>query len=148
MGTNYYWTPTNSLGFPSPCSLHIGKLSGGWQFMFQGHTPESLKALWAHRPDAHTLPSQHTLKSWKQWKALILSGGLVSDEYDNTLRAEDFIEMVQARSPGKFWHDKPLQNHLLVLREDARYRDDPRWHDESLNWLDSEGFCFSISSFS
>lgn len=148
MGTNYYWTPTNSLGFPSPSSLHIGKISGGWQFMFQGYTPESLKQRWAHRPDAHELPSEYTIKSWEQWKALILSGGIVSDEYDHTLRAEDFIEMVELRSPGKLVQGNPLPNALLALREDPRHRDDPQWHDEERNWLDDRGFCFSIANFS
>ena len=60
-------------------TLHIGKQSAGWAFIFSA----------AEGP-----------KSWAEWKALLATGQIV-DEYGEAVSLEQFEAMIEARKGGK-----------------------------------------------
>ena len=73
MGTNYY---TEQHGE----ELHIGKMSGGWEFML--YAPEEGP------------------QSWKEWKEF-LRGRPIEDEYGKSISLPEFISRVESsRRPG------------------------------------------------
>jgi hypothetical protein len=84
MGTNYYLhenaCPTCGRG-PEP--LHIGKSSGGWVFAL------------------HVIPEEgiNDLPDWiKRWE----KGGVVKDEYGETVTPEEMISVIKDRAWGRW----------------------------------------------
>ncbi|TNC14946.1 hypothetical protein FF100_05060 [Methylobacterium terricola] len=82
MGTNYY------VDFKPPCpccgeggeKLHIGKSSGGWEFLFAPY-PE------------------HGLTSFAAWKDY-LKDRTILNEYGDTITLADLINIVEAKKGG------------------------------------------------
>jgi len=70
---------------------HIGKRSAGWQFIFRGWQDKEFSA-----------------NSWADWKAHILSGGAVYDEYGQEYMPHEFFKLVEdtmvpgARNSGEY----------------------------------------------
>ena len=138
MSTNYYVNePVCDCPCPhctAPENPHIGKLSGGWEFMFS---------------------SVHGPKSWKEWKEYLLNGPTpevadpresqgsrirarnVIDEFGVIHTPEEFIKRVEStRRPGATNQTKYVN----------RSRTSPP-HDHDLHSLDAEGWSFTNSDF-
>ena len=74
MGTNYYFKPFN-VGYGSIASIHIGKSSCGWKFVF--HSTEEFK----------------TSEDWFK----VLKSGVIRSEYNEILSFSVFREMINAK---------------------------------------------------
>lgn len=142
MGTNYTWRHAECRCCERYEELHIGKSSGGWEFMFRGHR------------ELEGDPTQN-IESWADWKQRIRSEGRVIDEYGTPMPTEEFIQMVEKHlSPGKTFSGpggKPVKllNHIDTILADPKYEYLwPRMRDPKENWKDAEGFSFGIGEFS
>jgi hypothetical protein len=97
MGTNYYYEtkPCESCGHNE--SLHMGKCSGGWAFLFRGYRPD----------EDCSGPRIESLQDWL--KFMEGTPGKLVDEYDRELSVEDFVAMVRGKqgekSHGDGWVD-------------------------------------------
>lgn len=80
--------------------------------------------------------------SWKEWKALLLTGGgLIFDEYGRFWLTVDFIAAVEATpADARRW-----QYDWMVRRDPRRVSDGPAI---DMTWLDADGFTFSGHGFS
>lgn len=83
MGTNYYLEeptgdPCRGCGLPSLVSLHIGKSSGGWAFLFRAHEGVRSEVDWRARIET-----------------AVAAGGRIVDEYDRDCSVEEFWKMVE-----------------------------------------------------
>jgi hypothetical protein len=91
MGTNYYVMPAPccpTCGRSDP-SIHIGKSSAGWAFLFHGHEDEKL-----------------TLTTAKEWFAH-LEGREIRDEYGCHVSLDDFKAMVERKKNDRIsWSDR------------------------------------------
>lgn len=122
MGTNYYWNdgapacPT--CGHERAQEIHIGKSSGGWTFSFHG-TDE--------------------IRSWRDWKKVLQSGGQITNEYGDIVSFEEFRATVEDRS----WPGGMLNHHDYCK---ARNEYGPSYL--ALLWKDAEGYSFSAGEFS
>lgn len=86
MSTNFYW----QISKDETCShcghtksgelVHIGKRSGGWQFLFQTYG---------------------NVKSWRDWKNLLSGGAKIEDEYGRTYTIEQLEEIVKNTISGQ-----------------------------------------------
>lgn len=116
MGTNYYLAET-------PCEnacKHCGKAT-------ELHIGKSLRMFQAHQGT-----SFGPLTSWQQWRKAIQAVGLVTDEYRNTYKADEFIALVEA----------------VPMNERRRQYDWMRDHYEVVSdWLDDDGFSFTWGDF-
>jgi len=119
MGTNYYL----HAGICECCGradaiYHIGKSSAGWKFLFQAYEFEE--------------GEQPQIKTIEDWKVLLFNEGYkIYDEYD------------QEWDVNKFWN--LVQNKEL----DPDNRSHVRWYGiEGDDWIDSQGYDFSLRRFS
>lgn len=122
MSTNYYHR-TNICG---SChrydEIHIGKLSGGWQFSFRAHDE---------------------IRSWKDWQAKIIQGGQIFDEYGEAVPLAEFGAIVE-NSRGKEDHIDYLQKSPSPFEREhigTALHSGDQFHDP-------DGFSFSFSEFS
>lgn len=151
MGTNYYFKPSSG-PLKAYAYLHIGKHSGGWEFMFQGYDVRGGERL-LEIPDSGGLrvkveTAALRVRSWEEWKQLLRdTQGVIEDEYATVYTPQEFEALVQQASPGKVWgpERKPLLNHNDYIRQQA-------WPWSASNggteWKDPQGFSFSLNEFS
>lgn len=134
MGTNYYVrvpvlkcphcggdTPE---GFED---VHIGKLSGGWEFIFRGYKDDS------------TMPEISSIKDW----LMFLDAKKIFDEYGVEYTITQFVDLVKDSREtwlvdGKVKHP---QNHFKYCLEHH-----PRNMEDQ--WLDADGWSFNAREFS
>lgn len=93
MSTNYYFNPQREACLTCERSfepLHIGKLSGGWEFTFAGH--EKLGIL-----------------TFADWRVVLQTGGTIVDEYGRAVSLDDFVALVKASRKGD------NRNHAKLL---------------------------------
>jgi hypothetical protein len=122
MGTNYYIAFVSDAGRACPCckklseTLHIGKSSMGWDFLFRGYK----------RPE-----TDYQLDTWEAWKEFILGKEtIVYDEYGKVHDKQEIIDFIEARHAN--------QNNLKNKVEPDR---DAEWVDkEGYVFVDRE-FC-------
>jgi hypothetical protein len=115
MGTNYYHEPDEAAvcakcgAACTSCGAveHIGKSSAGWTFSF-------------HATD--------TEKSWADWRKRLEAGGVIRDEYGDTVALAKFAAMV----------DRKRQSPRHHAREYPQYG----------SYTDPEGHSFSPGEFS
>lgn len=104
------------------------------------HICKSLRTFRGYRPDPDW-PDEFTgplLATWQQWKAELLKGGEVWDEYGRREETAAFIEAVEATKPEHRrrqydWMVEHARDYGLSLGRD---------------WLDPEGFSFAEGEFS
>lgn len=103
MGTNYYVDEPPTCNNPAHSDTsHIGKHSGGWQFLF------------------HSVPEKG-LTSWGQWRAH-LKGKVIHDEYGRTVSLTRLTEIIEA-AKGKRDHVAEAQNFAGGHYSDSYHRD-------------------------
>jgi len=133
VGTNYFLRLNECPGCGRYDELHIGKLSGGWEFGFQGYDVEDIPPIIFH--GGH-------IRSWADWKDA-LSRGRIFDEYGREVSEEKFVQIVES-SRGIWGPDgKPTQNHYDYCQQHY-----PSSIHPDLEWKDSEGWSFSLGEFS
>lgn len=121
MGTNYYWKPDPCPTCGHSKTYHIGKNSGGWEFLFQGFRDE-----W----------SEYPARSAGDWRKHLASGGKIENEYGDTITPDEFWKLVaDSRRPGSL-------NHTTYCQQ--RHRE----HAERSCWIDDAGWSFCDSDFS
>ena len=86
MGTNYY----HETGVCEHCGhakqrRHIGKSSFGWCFSLHVE------------PDSTAFP-----QSWDDWLRELNSGGRIVNEYGDTLKPDELVEIVTQRGDGRY----------------------------------------------
>lgn len=82
-----------------------------------------------------------TIKSWADWKARLLDGGEVWDEYGERIPTDEFIARVEATDPERRrWQYDWMAEHLP-----ERVSVQPA---EGMDWLDADGFSFYGGAFS
>lgn len=123
MGTNFYWQPTPN----AEEQYHVGKRSGagngllsyGFEGMREG-------------PDG-------PIDSWQRWKNVILSGGILVDEYGTEWAPRDFFAEVEATT---------VENRRRQYDWVQEHKDEPgyAWHTFD-DWLDADGFSFTFLEF-
>ena len=122
MGTNFYWYPPDHKDDEEE-PLHIGKRSGAGggllSYSFQGH-----------REGVDT-----KIDSWAKWKACLLSGGHVRDEYDQVIDTQEFIAQVEATTPEN-------RRRQFDWMRDHGYPLGPEG-----DWLCDDGFSFTYKDF-
>ena len=127
MGMNYY----HRINICDHCNRydekHIGKSSAGWEFSFQGYTPED------NRP---------VILSFKDWKRELKNTGKIFDEDGEEISYEKFVELIESKKNGTF-NDNPNKNHYDYCMAEANIRG----YDMSNDWKDEEGHSFASSDF-
>ena len=87
MGTNYYLEPTQTpcptCGYDPSERIHIGKLSGGWEFSFHG---------------------TDTIRSWKDWQTVLSGNGVIYDEYGRVVPSAELIKIVDTHKGAGLNH--------------------------------------------
>ena len=152
MGTNYYFKPSSG-PLKAYAYLHIGKHSGGWEFIFQGFDVQGGKRLVeVDRSGLRVKADIPALRvrSWEEWKQLLRdTPGVLEDEYGTVYAPQEFEALVQQASPGNVWgpERKPLLNHYDYVRSQTTYRTELTADNES-EWKDPQGFSFSLREFS
>jgi len=119
MGTNYNAIYDKCGRCGRSEQIHIGKLSGGWEFMFR----------------AHCEPQLESVADRRRW--LKESGAEVRSEYGDSLSGDDFWALIE-RSRGK-------KNHVDFMENEYPHRDRPISRDD---YKDPEGWSFSRNDFS
>lgn len=154
MSTNYYWKPRENDAHSAFGSIHIGKHAGGWSFMFKGYrfsqdAPFIADLGQGLSIEVDVIHLTMLATSWDEWKCLLQRGGAIEDEYGRTVLFDEFVELVEVHAaPGAKSGDKPLSNHVTMLRTDPRYKGNPEFFDEEKYWLDAKGYSFGIGEFS
>jgi hypothetical protein len=125
MGTNYEW---RELACPTCCrsdTIHVGKSSGGWSFLFHGYR---------HDPDdGVTSPFGFAVESRADWRKVFTERpGTLVDEYGVTV--DDPVAWLDGFAPP----DRRQQNW-----EDGHYL-----HTDRRDQRDAEGFRFTPDDFS
>ena len=103
MGTNYY-----TVGEAKTCgesgavkdvveALHVGKSSGGWRFLFRGHTDEGLL----------------TAKAWWAY----LETRKIVDEYGSSVNFDELKRLVAAKQFEKMPDEKYMSNGYLSFTD-------------------------------
>lgn len=131
MSTNYY---VNEPVCQCPCPHctaeehpHIGKHSGGWEFMFSA----------VHGP-----------RSWAEWKQYLQGGKSVINEYDEVIETEKFIRLVEAtRNPNTKNQGQYLLSQYLN-KYGGSYRAGMKEFLEKDIFFDEEGWAFWLTEFS
>lgn len=126
MGTNYYHRYNHCDCCGRYDERHICKS----MVTFRGYRPDS------DWPDDFTGP---LLTSWRQWKAELLAGGSVWNEYGDALDTAEFIAAVESTRPDS------RRRQYDRVQENA-YRHPGRPTDQ--DWLDGDGFSFYGGEFS
>lgn len=149
MSTNYYFRVVE--GPLAACApLHIGKISGGWQFSFQGFLEEGgLRALPAASWGSMSIQVQVPrlmLRSFDDWMEFLSSTpGVIVSEYDEEMSFADFERMVRLRGPKATTSEEgALLNHFdyLKLHEETYGPVDP-----AKDWKDPLGYSFCAAEF-
>jgi hypothetical protein len=139
MSTNYYWRFNGCNCCERYDELHIGKSSGGWEFMFRGYRSSPAN------------PKEDIL-SWDDWKTRLLADGTVVDEYGAAIPTQDFITLVeQDTAPGATWGGtgRALLNHIDAILANSLYESSwPDYRNPNSHWKDSRGYAFSAGEFS
>lgn len=105
MGTNYYIKSKDKkcheCGGTGYLDVHVGKSSGGWQFLFNPFK-----------------------KSFKEWKEYILSNkDSLYDEYGDKVKPEEFFKLVEEKQEKDSTHyreNEPVNQY--EFRDDKGYR--------------------------
>jgi hypothetical protein len=152
MGTNYYWKPGKEHRLAAAAPLHIGKASGGWEFSFQAYEVKGAENTRVTIGEAlsivmDTRPFALSIRSWKDWQALLAQGGTVEDEYDSEVSLADFVKMVETLKPGGTWATPSGPQLLLSHVAELRNGFNKTFYDPLRDWVDSAGYSFSLSDF-
>ncbi|MEW1951054.1 hypothetical protein AB0280_17605 [Pseudarthrobacter sp902506025] len=92
MGTNYYARINTCPTCRRPEEeIHLGKSSGGWQFLFAYNDGDYYKDV-------------HELKDWLKDKTII-------DEYGREVRHDDFWSLIEAKQATV----NPEQGHFMTI---------------------------------
>lgn len=136
MGTNYYFHPSEDdkeLGFVE--SIHIGKSSVGWSFIFHGYEQDDLARSIGdsdgilYRKKAPNL----SIRSKKDWFEIFSNHtGTIKNEYGKTLTIEEFLQLVDEFSPSSEYNGRKVSK-LPV---------------SSIRIHDSEGYSIAFYNFS
>jgi hypothetical protein len=131
VGTNYYWVTaprhdSDYIEAEGPY-LHICKLSGGWQPLFQGHPS-----------DMGEDSAGMTIQSVEHWKTVMANDSLgrIKDEYGAVYTQKAFWKKIED------WRRiKKLQKHIPYMK---------KHHPTYLAdyWVDSKGYEFDKRDFS
>lgn len=124
MGTNYEWRETACPACHRGDSIHVGKSSGGWSFLFHGYR---------HDPDDGLVsPFGFTVESRADWRKVFTERpGVLVDEYGQVI--DDPVRWVDELQPPDP-RQRDREDDLLFHSEP-----DPR---------DAEGFRFALTDFS
>lgn len=95
MGTNYYLIQNKCCTCGRQDTLHIGKASYGWKFLFRAND----------NPDTHSI---------KDWRRILVDGCQIVDEYDRPVSADDFWKIVEARQSSPNCHHQHDPRHGYV----------------------------------
>lgn len=97
MGTNYYLTSPQAPACPTcghaeqPQRIHLGKISGGWQFLYRGN----------RNPDFGPL-----VENVFQWADNIVrhtrQGWLIRDEYGMVVTVPELRQIIEEHKSGQF----------------------------------------------
>lgn len=82
-----------------------------------------------------------TVPSWQDWKARLVAGGEVWDEYGERWDTDQFIERVEVTDAD----DRGSQHAWIVRNRPELASDGP---EDSRDWLDADGFSFHGGEFS
>lgn len=83
MGTNYYAIKNKISLYPQ--SIHIGKSSAGWKFLFRGYFKGE-----------NYIFENLEIKSIDDWKTFLKNYDyIILDEYDKIISYDDFFKMVE-----------------------------------------------------
>jgi len=107
---------------------HIGKSAAGWEFSFQGYSPEE------------NIPA---IMSFEDWKRELQADGKIFNEYGEESTFEEFVELVEKKKNGTF-NDRPNKNHFDHCSEHAV----SRGYNMDNDWKDPEGHSFTTAEFS
>lgn len=115
MGTNYY-AETSVHGVP--ITMHIGKSSIGWKFLFAEYD---------------------NLQTWTEWRNFLNIGSVrIKDEYDRDVTFDELSEIIEVKQKSDNWDLNNAPSHA--------WGDFPG-HDRSRHErLDEHGYRFSRSS--
>lgn len=122
MGCNYYIKNVFEQ-FSDDQKYHIGKMSYGWAFIFQGNV---------HK----------TFNEWVNFIENLPESVYIFNEYEELVYADDFLRMVR-HSQGK------LNNKTYIQREDVGDREKRfmnKLFEDGKIWID-EGFTFNDFEF-
>lgn len=127
MGTNYYLHTNICECCKRHDSLHIGKSSAGWPFLFQGSGDYD----------------EPEIRSYAQWRELMVQpGAKIVTEYGEEITFTEFEELVAAKQEYI-----KSRSHVNITPEQAG-----RWYNAvdhaKHNWLDEQGYEFSDNDFS
>lgn len=124
MGTNYYVKKNHCDSCDRYDTIHIGKSSYGWVFMFRAH---------------EDIP----LLSWKQWKEY-LKGSKIQDEYGAPVDYEWFVKFVENEKSPNYVLDNGFKNRRTPNPSDEDQ--DPSF--DLPVWVDDEGYLVNFVEFS
>ena len=134
MGTNYYLVYDECKCCGRSENVHLGKSSGGWQFIFHPIEIPLQKVdpvhILANSEETIRVDTFQKLKNFLQAYIKEYSTVRIKDEYSQDVTFEDFIEMVQSK--------KGLNHYEEGLKQ--------KWGSEH-DYLDPEGYCFSDVEF-
>lgn len=116
---------------------HIGKRSGGWQFLFEAGIGEDLESGGYMHCGYTKNPWHNNLKSLKEW--LSKSEYIIKDEYGTIFTSEQFWN----EEVGESLYNDPDK----YINCDQYYKDKPRYFDDR-EFTSSDGLRFSMSEFS
>jgi len=132
MGTNYYFR-YNICGCCNRYDeIHIGKSSGGWQFLF--HAVDEVISLKTIDPKSALLNQDESnlrIRSYSQWRSLIdqyvsqYKTASIRDEYGGEISPEDFYTLIDLKKNDKS-HFEDINDKYCFL--------DP----EGYNFIDGE----------
>lgn len=124
MGTNYDWRETPCATCHRGDTIHVGKQSGGWSFLFHGYR---------HDPDDGLVsPFGFTVESRADWRKVFAErSGVLVDEYGVVI--DDPVQWVDELQPPDPQQRDWESVHYFSGTPDAR---------------DAEGFRFSPTDFS
>jgi hypothetical protein len=118
MGTNFYLAkrPCKECGL-EPEEIHLGKRSGGWRFLVQGH-------IWNE-----ALGSE--IRSCKEMiavaRAMCEKGWLIRDEYGEEYAVQEFKEVLEQT---KTWRGEPAKCHYTECKKSGYVTNDDKLDEE------------------
>ena len=81
MGTNYYAVKNKISLYPQ--SIHIGKVSAGWKFLFRGYFKDYIL-------------ENKEISSIDDWKSFLKNNDyIILNEYDEIISYDEFFKMVE-----------------------------------------------------
>ena len=122
MGTNYYAIIDSCPHCKRGEKLHIGKSSGGWEFLFRAYQP----------------PHVPVLMLYKDWIELLeRPTTVITNEYDEVVPFEKIILRLAPTLPG-----------MVSARRMSEYVKGDKLVDQSQYWQDPDGAEFCNNEFS